>query len=117
MGKKSESSIRAKSASAAAAAAAANSTSSKAPPATAVSTKTHTSPSIISNESFVSVCQKLWTNYSTTSTTRTKLIDSFMAFLVLIGVFQFAFVLIFGSFVSCYKFNHDSHFSNSSIAV
>lgn len=96
MVKKSEQSAR-KAATATAVAATSATTTKATTTTSAKKTATITSSS---NESFVQVCNKLWTNYNTKAPKRTKLIDSFMAFLVLIGVFQFAFVLVFGTFVS-----------------
>lgn len=55
-----------------------------------------------SNDSFWGVCEKLWKDYEVTATKRTKLIDIFMGFLVVLGVLQFAFCLVFGTFVCVY---------------
>lgn len=46
------------------------------------------------------VFTKVLNNYSKQSTPKLKLIDSFLAFLVVLGVFQFVFCLLVGNFVS-----------------
>ncbi|KAG5356686.1 Dolichyl-diphosphooligosaccharide--protein glycosyltransferase subunit dad-1 [Yarrowia sp. C11] len=44
------------------------------------------------------VFSKVLNNYSKQSTPKLKLIDSFLAFLVVLGVFQFVFCLLVGNF-------------------
>lgn len=46
------------------------------------------------------VFSKVLNNYSKQSTPKLKLIDSFLTFLVVLGVFQFVFCLLVGNFVS-----------------
>jgi oligosaccharyltransferase complex subunit epsilon len=46
------------------------------------------------------VFTKVLNNYTKQSTPKLKLIDSFLAFLVVLGVFQFVFCLLVGNFVS-----------------
>ena len=41
----------------------------------------------------------IWDKYVDTTPQRTKLIDTFMAFLVLVGVLQFVYCVIVGNFV------------------
>lgn len=46
------------------------------------------------------VFSKVLQNYSKQSTPKLKLVDSFLAFLVALGVFQFVFCVLVGNFVS-----------------
>lgn len=46
------------------------------------------------------VAQSIWNKYVTTTPQRTKLIDVFMAFLVVVGVLQFVYCIIVGNYVS-----------------
>jgi len=46
------------------------------------------------------VAQSIWNKYVTTTPQRTKLIDVFMAFLVVVGVLQFVYCVIVGNYVS-----------------
>lgn len=43
----------------------------------------------------------IWQNYLDTTPQRTKLIDAFMAFLIVVGVLQFVYCVLVGNFVSC----------------
>lgn len=42
----------------------------------------------------------MWRNYNSTTPQRVKLIDAFMAFLVLVGVLQFVYCVLVGNYVS-----------------
>lgn len=42
----------------------------------------------------------MWRNYDSTTPQRVKLIDTFMAFLVLVGVLQFVYCVLVGNYVS-----------------
>jgi hypothetical protein len=44
----------------------------------------------------------IWHNYLDTTPQRTKLIDVFMAFLVVVGALQFIYCIIVGNFVCCF---------------
>jgi hypothetical protein len=48
---------------------------------------------------FYKVVEKVITNYRDEATTRTKLIDGFLVFLVVLGVLQFVFCVLVGTFV------------------
>lgn len=50
------------------------------------------------SQDFNKVVNSVMENYVNKATVRTKLIDSFMAFLVLLGVLQFVFCLLVGTF-------------------
>jgi oligosaccharyltransferase complex subunit epsilon len=41
----------------------------------------------------------VWNRYATQTASRVKLLDSFMAFLVVVGALQFLYVVIVGNFV------------------
>jgi oligosaccharyltransferase complex subunit epsilon len=41
----------------------------------------------------------VWSRYATQTTSRVKLLDSFMGFLVVVGALQFLYVVIVGNFV------------------
>jgi len=45
------------------------------------------------------VALSVWKNYLDTTPQRTKLIDVFMSFLVVVGVLQFVYCVIAGNFV------------------
>ncbi|KAH8602561.1 DAD family-domain-containing protein [Bisporella sp. PMI_857] len=51
-----------------------------------------------SNKSAQDVALGIWQNYLDTTPQRTKLIDVFMSFLVLVGVLQFVYCLLVGNF-------------------
>lgn len=64
-----------------------------------------TSPSQTSSKAgspadFQQIVQKVWDGYWEKTPQRTKLLDSFMGFLVVIGVVQFVYVVIGGNYVS-----------------
>jgi len=52
------------------------------------------------NKSPQDIALGIWQNYLDTTPQRTKLIDTFMAFLVLVGVLQFVYCVLVGNFVS-----------------
>lgn len=47
-----------------------------------------------------SILQGVWDRYVEKTTQRTKLLDSFMLFLVVVGALQFLYVVLVGNFVS-----------------
>lgn len=53
-----------------------------------------------SNKSIYDVLLKLLNDYLDTASAKTRLIDTFMVFLVFLGVFQFLVVLVIGTYVS-----------------
>jgi oligosaccharyltransferase complex subunit epsilon len=52
-----------------------------------------------SNQSPQKIALGIWQNYLDTTPQRTKLIDVFMAFLVVVGVLQFVYCVIAGNYV------------------
>lgn len=46
------------------------------------------------------IVQSVWNKYVEKTPQRVKLLDSFMVFLIVVGVLQFAYCLIVGNFVS-----------------
>ena len=52
------------------------------------------------NKSPQDIALGIWQSYLDTTPQRTKLIDTFMAFLVLVGVLQFVYCVLVGNFVS-----------------
>lgn len=46
------------------------------------------------------IVQGIWQNYVDKTPQRTKLIDAFMAFLVVVGALQFVYCVIVGNYVS-----------------
>jgi oligosaccharyltransferase complex subunit epsilon len=53
-----------------------------------------------SNQSPQQIALGIWQNYLNTTPQRTKLIDVFMAFLVVVGGLQFVYCVIAGNYVS-----------------
>jgi len=51
-----------------------------------------------SNQSAQEITLGIWTNYLDTTPQRTKLIDVFMGFLVVVGVLQFVYCVIVGNY-------------------
>jgi oligosaccharyltransferase complex subunit epsilon len=45
------------------------------------------------------IAQGIWSKYTTKTPQRSKLLDTFMAFLVVVGALQFAYVVVVGNFV------------------
>jgi len=57
-----------------------------------------------SNKSPQDIALGIWQGYLDTTPQRTKLIDVFMGFLVLVGVLQFVYCVIVGNYVCLPKF-------------
>lgn len=76
------------------------STSSSSATAAAVKTPDHSSsaPVAHSSTSYQKLSCDLYRNYIASSSKRVKLIDSFLVFLVFLGIFQFAFCAVVGTF-------------------
>lgn len=68
-------------------------------PATATGAKLH-KVSLASKDSWAQVVSNVWTHYLKTTPQRTKLIDVFMAFLVVVGALQFLYCILAGNYVS-----------------
>ncbi|KAF2132723.1 defender against death DAD protein [Dothidotthia symphoricarpi CBS 119687] len=66
-------------------------------PQTTTTTSTTAKPRS-SNVDAQSILQGVWNNYTKKTSQRTKLLDTFMAFLVAVGVLQFLYVVIVGNF-------------------
>lgn len=76
-------------------------------PNSSASSKIPTSPSTPSSNAALknkndaySIVMGIWQNYLDKTPQRTKLVDTFMAFLVVVGVLQFVYCVIAGNFVS-----------------
>lgn len=91
------------SASAATTTATAPATASSAAAATTVSsaaaTKATSSSSLSSSRTFDSVVHSLLQNYEKATPQRTKLLDAFMAFLLVVGALQFVYCVLAGNYV------------------
>lgn len=59
-----------------------------------------TSKSASNNQSPQEIALGIWQNYLDTTPQRTKLIDIFMTFLVVVGILQFVYCILNGNFVS-----------------
>lgn len=70
------------------------------PPSTLSKSTTTASSSSSSAQSAQEILTALWTNYLNTTPQRVKLIDVFMAFLVLVGGLQFVYCVLVGNYVS-----------------
>lgn len=68
-------------------------------PATATGAKLH-KVSLASKDSWAQVVSNVWSHYLKTTPQRTKLIDIFMAFLVVVGALQFLYCILAGNYVS-----------------
>jgi oligosaccharyltransferase complex subunit epsilon len=55
------------------------------------------------NQSPTEIAIGIWENYLDATPQRTKLIDVFMAFLVVVGVLQFVYCVIAGNYVSTHS--------------
>ncbi|EUC50944.1 hypothetical protein COCMIDRAFT_31835 [Bipolaris oryzae ATCC 44560] len=66
-------------------------------PAQAASSRSSKS-STTNNTSAAAITQGIWDKYMTKTPQRTKLLDIFLAFLVVVGALQFAYVVIVGNF-------------------
>ncbi|KAI1172454.1 defender against death DAD protein [Nemania sp. FL0916] len=67
-------------------------------PATASATSTSASSSSSSNSSLDKIAANIVQHYQKTTPQRTKLIDAFMAFLVIVGGIQFAYCVLAGNY-------------------
>tara|TARA_R110002060_G_scaffold48608_3_gene59572 strand:- start:1189 stop:1527 length:339 start_codon:yes stop_codon:yes gene_type:complete len=67
-----------------------------------VSTPSKASLKSSNNQSPQEIALGIWQNYLDTTPQRTKLIDVFMSFLVVVGVLQFVYCVIAGNYVSLY---------------
>lgn len=72
--------------------------------AAAGSSKKKGSIGLLSFGQYSRVIHQICSQYKESATTRTKLIDSFLAFLVVLGLLQFVFCVLVGTFV-CRQFN------------
>lgn len=61
--------------------------------------RTTVRPSASKNQSPQQIALSIWQNYLDTTPQRTKLIDVFLSFLVVVGVLQFVYCVINGNFV------------------
>lgn len=60
----------------------------------------------------------MWDNYVKATPQRTKLIDVFMAFLVVVGVLQFVYCVIVGNYVSAaHSVGIEGNFTNTIVAI
>jgi oligosaccharyltransferase complex subunit epsilon len=83
-------------------------TSSASQPArSSSSTSKASNPSNIRNAQHVQeIVQGVWTNYLERTPQRAKLIDAFMAFLVIVGGLQFVYCVLAGNYVRCLNLTH-----------
>jgi oligosaccharyltransferase complex subunit epsilon len=77
-----------------------NKSGSSTPTTTVPAVKTAVSKSKDASLSAQEVAVAMWDNYVKATPQRTKLIDVFMAFLVVVGVLQFVYCVIVGNYVS-----------------
>jgi oligosaccharyltransferase complex subunit epsilon len=66
-------------------------------------TKIPSKSSANANLSPQEVAHSIWKNYLDNTPQRTKLIDVFMAFLVVVGGLQFLYCLLVGNYVGCHS--------------
>jgi oligosaccharyltransferase complex subunit epsilon len=52
-----------------------------------------------SNNSFPDIIAGIWNNYTSKTPQRVKLLDTFMGFLIVVGVLQFVYCVIAGNYV------------------
>lgn len=64
------------------------------------STRSSTSTTAKNSNDAQAIIQGVWENYLDKTPQRTKLIDAFMVFLVVVGVLQFVYCVIVGNYVS-----------------
>ena len=64
------------------------------------STSTSAAPSTLRAQDFQSIITHVWSNYNNHTPQRVKLIDTFLGFLLVVGVLQFAYCVLAGNFVS-----------------
>lgn len=69
-------------------------------PTPAPSTVPKPTPSKSANASVTDIALNIWQNYTTKTPQRTLLLDTFMAFLVLVGGIQFIYCVLAGNYVS-----------------
>ena len=72
---------------------------SRTPVAAAEAAPSKGSVKFSANQSPQEVALGIWKNYLDTTPQRTKLIDVFMAFLVVVGVLQFVYCVLVGNYV------------------
>ena len=65
-----------------------------------VSGKQYSAANSKSSNDAQDILQGVWNRYVEKTTQRTKLLDSFMVFLVVVGALQFLYVVLVGNFVS-----------------
>jgi oligosaccharyltransferase complex subunit epsilon len=53
------------------------------------------------NTDAAAIAQGIWDKYVSKTPQRTKLLDTFLAFLVIVGALQFLYVVLVGNFVRC----------------
>jgi oligosaccharyltransferase complex subunit epsilon len=70
-----------------------------APAATTSSAAAPSTPAARSKADAQDIVSGVWSRYTTQTTSRVKLLDSFMGFLVAVGALQFLYVVIVGNFV------------------
>ncbi|GIZ43223.1 hypothetical protein CKM354_000645700 [Cercospora kikuchii] len=62
------------------------------------SSTTSTAPSTLRAQDFQSIITHIWSNYNNHTPQRVKLIDTFLGFLLVVGVLQFAYCVLAGNF-------------------
>jgi oligosaccharyltransferase complex subunit epsilon len=67
--------------------------------APAATTSSPSTPASRSKADAQDIVSGVWSRYTTQTTSRVKLLDSFMGFLVAVGALQFLYVVIVGNFV------------------
>ncbi|MCJ1373046.1 hypothetical protein MMC20_004272 [Loxospora ochrophaea] len=75
-----------------------SSSSSKPPSSTTKPPSSYSSPSHSQSQSPRAILLHLWHTYLSTTPQRTKLIDVFMAFLVVVGALQFVYCVLAGNY-------------------
>lgn len=68
--------------------------------AAAVSSKKKETSIFLSLDEYSKVFNQIYNRYTQSATTKLKLIDSFLVFLVALGILQFVFCILVGTFVS-----------------
>ncbi|KAL7628863.1 oligosaccharyltransferase complex subunit epsilon [Parahypoxylon ruwenzoriense] len=87
-----------RSAAAAAAAAAASAPTPDAAPTSTITAKTDSDSTKSFIDGYIEPFRSFWNSYQKNTPHRTKLLDLFMAFLLIVGALQFAYCLIGGNF-------------------
>ncbi|KAF2217603.1 hypothetical protein CERZMDRAFT_19699, partial [Cercospora zeae-maydis SCOH1-5] len=62
------------------------------------SSSTAATPSTLRAQDFQSIITHIWSKYQTHTPQRVKLIDTFLGFLLIVGVLQFAYCVLAGNF-------------------